>query len=107
MDGGGSSSHGYADASTLPGDAVSYMFRDGEPGNIVSFLYPLGGGQVYYSTIPLDFYLDGENPAAFRNLYAPDIFPLSAAVPEAGTWAAGAGLAGLALAGWVRRRLVL
>lgn len=58
LDGGDFSSHGYALASTLPAGSVIVLTRtSGE--EVVDFYYSLGGGEVYYSTIPLDHYLNG------------------------------------------------
>ena len=64
LDGGNSSSHGYVDGGTLPGGAVAILNRGGADNEIVGFSYPLGEGAVYYSTIPLDYYLagNGDNP---------------------------------------------
>ena len=59
LDQGGSSSHGYVPAASLPGGARAILSIGGNSNQIVSFSYPLGAGFVYYSTIPLDFYLDG------------------------------------------------
>jgi hypothetical protein len=43
----------------------------------VAFSYPLGSGQVYYSTIPLDYYLDGGGAAglnaAMQQIYTPNV----------------------------------
>jgi len=57
LDGVYSSNHGYAVASTLPAGSVIVLTRD-TSSEVVDFYYSLGGGTVYYSTIPLDFYLD-------------------------------------------------
>ena len=59
LDGGNSSSHGYVDAGTLPAGAVAILNRGGAKAEIVDFYYAFGAGRVYYSTIPLDFYLVG------------------------------------------------
>lgn len=69
LDGGTSSSHGYAVEGTLPGSAL-LLFSRGNPSEIVSFAYGFGSGAVYYSSIPLDYYLAGQSPAAFSNIYA-------------------------------------
>lgn len=65
LDGGGSSTHGYATTSTLPGNATCYLIRDGFPDQCVAFSYPYGAGGVFYSTIPLGAYLrtSGSPPA--------------------------------------------
>jgi large repetitive protein len=113
LDGGSSSSHGYADATTLPAGAVAILNRGGAPGEIVDFYYSFGLGWVYYSTIPLDFYLAGAGTdpprGNFTNIYAVNeaAFQASLAgaqvpVPEPAT-AALLGL-GLLLAGSQLRR---
>ncbi|ABA90038.1 autotransporter domain outer membrane protein, putative [Syntrophotalea carbinolica DSM 2380] len=60
LDGGGYSSHGYALASSLPAGSVIVLTRT-DATEVVDFYYSLGGGNVYYSTIPLDHYLSGSN----------------------------------------------
>jgi len=62
LDGGNSSSHGYVLADTLPGAAAAILNRGGAPDEIVGLSYPLGEGAVYYSTIPIDWYLAGNPP---------------------------------------------
>jgi hypothetical protein len=74
LDGGNFSNHGYALLATLPAGAIALLNVDGDATHIVDFFYSFGNGGVYYSTIPLDFYLAGAgtNPPAdtFRNVYA-------------------------------------
>lgn len=70
LDGGNFSAHGYADLASLPGGAVSVL-SNGNPNEIIDFYYGLGSGFVYYSSIPLDFYLGGGGVAAFSTIYAP------------------------------------
>lgn len=60
LDGGSSSSHGYALASSLPAGSVIVLTRT-DATEVVDFYYSLGGGNVYYSTIPLDYYLSGSD----------------------------------------------
>lgn len=106
LDGGNSSSHGFATLGTLPAGAVPVLRVGTFLDRIVDFYYPLGAGDVYYSTMPLDFYLAGQgsNPPAdaFRNIYAVNeaAFQVSLAngVPAPATlalMALGLGLMGL------------
>jgi hypothetical protein len=87
LDGGNSSSHGFAVAGSLPGDSVNILSRTASS-EIVTVCYGFGGGSVTYSTIPLDFYLAGAgaNPPAdnFRNIYAPNVVAYGAAGACAG-----------------------
>jgi hypothetical protein len=76
LDGGNFSDHGFALASTLPAKSkliLSSTTKD----RIVTFCYPVGKGAVIYSTIPLDFYLQGEGPNPPGNnlagIYAPNV----------------------------------
>jgi hypothetical protein len=108
LDGGNFSDHGFATLGSLPAGAVGVLNVGGDTTHIVDFHYSFGAGDVYYSTIPLDFYLggSGNNPPAdaFRNIYAVNeaAFQASlagpAAVPEPGTLllvAVGTGLLAL------------
>jgi hypothetical protein len=76
LDGGNSSSHGFATAGTIPPDGQGVL-STGNPANLVLYSYGFGAGGVVYSTIPLDFYLAGSGPldvsARFRNVYAPNV----------------------------------
>jgi hypothetical protein len=106
LDGGNFSDHGFATIGSLPAGAVSIL-NNGTAGNIVDFYYRSGAGAVYYSSIPLDFYLTGGNDpprTAIINTYAPNelTLQLSLAVPEPTTVVlVSAGLLGL---GFLRRR---
>ncbi|MCZ6795303.1 MAG: hypothetical protein O7J95_16990, partial [Planctomycetota bacterium] len=72
LDGG--ASHGYAVVGTLPPDALAILRRGLESEQVVDFTYLHGNGAIYYSSIPLDAYIrPGNNPAAFREVYAPNV----------------------------------
>lgn len=72
LDGGNFSDHGYSGFATLPAGAIAFL-NNGTTGQEVAFAYKFGSGSVYYSTIPLDFYLGGATPAAFAAIYAPNM----------------------------------
>ena len=77
LDGGLFSSHGFAIDGSLPAGAkliLSTMISS----HIVTFCYGVGKGAVIYSTIPLDFYLQGLDGggavhAGMVNVYAPNV----------------------------------
>lgn len=84
LDGGNSSSHGYVRSANLPSSARSIISVGGQPTNVVAFAYTLGAGGIYYSTIPLDYYLNNANlvgqPSAvlafanvMKNIYTPNV----------------------------------
>jgi PKD repeat protein len=64
------SCHGFALASSLPSDA-QMILSTFNPEHVVTFSYHYGAGKVVYSSIPLDYYLDGNTP--FRWVYAPNV----------------------------------
>jgi len=76
LDGGNFSNHGYALAETLPVGATGILSAGPDPDKVAAFSYGLGSGSVYYSTIPLDFYLEGFGPNPprdeFNTVYAPN-----------------------------------
>jgi hypothetical protein len=77
LDRGTSSSHGFALAGTLPLGATGILSAGPDPNKVAAFSYGLDSGFVYYSTIPLDYYLEGSgtNPPRdqFNMLYAPNV----------------------------------
>lgn len=62
FDGGNLSNHGYVTIGSLPPGATP-LLTTSNPNNIVAFTYPVGAGNVFYSTIPLDFYTGANNAA--------------------------------------------
>ena len=76
LDGGNSSNHGYVLASSLPARS-KLILSSTTPSKIVTLCYPLGKGAVIYSTIPLDFYLQGLGPQPLQSnaatIYAPNV----------------------------------
>lgn len=109
LDGGNRSSHGFVALPSLPAGGVAVLNRGGAPDEIVDFYYPYGDGWVYYSTIPLDFYLAGagNNPPRgdIVNIYAVNEAEFQAelaglSVPEPGVLA----LLGMAAISALRRR---
>src|SRR5262249_14409757 len=71
------SNHGWVLGATLPAGALPILSAGPNPANVVAFSYSLGNGSVYYSTIPLDFYLDGNGPPALnmtmQQIYTPNM----------------------------------
>lgn len=59
LDGGCNSAHGYILATNLPPNSRAILSIGINSNQVVAFSYPLGAGFVYYSTIPLDYYLEG------------------------------------------------
>lgn len=81
LDGGNSSTHGYCTEGTLPAGGVNIL-STGTAANSITMAYPHGSGFVLYSTIPLDFYLEGFGPNPprdnFANIYAPNTIAYAA-----------------------------
>ena len=113
LDNGDASSHGFGFATSLPVGTTVYLVRDGEPNNAVAFQYNYGLGSVYYSTVPLDYYLNhiSSDEGLIANVSTMASGAINAAlgqspaiVPEPSAYAAmaGAGLVGFAL--WRRTR---
>ncbi len=63
LDGGFWSYHGYTLRDTLPGDGSVFLTSE-NPNEVVTMGYTIGSGVVFYSTIPLDFYLSESSPLA-------------------------------------------
>jgi len=72
LDNGTSSSHGFVTTASLPAGGL-VIATTGDTTHGVTVAYGYGAGSVTYSTIPLDYYFAGSNPAAFRDIYAPNI----------------------------------
>ena len=108
LDGGNSSSHGFTASGSIPGSSTA-IFSRSNPSEIVDFRYEFGMGDVYYSTIPLDFYLGGSS--SFASVYAPNVVAYAAelaqsdvsVVPEP-TSLAIFGVAAFGMVGFGRRR---
>jgi subtilisin-like proprotein convertase family protein len=77
LDGGSSSTHGYVLESSLPANSIPILSWAGDTNEVVALSYALGEGFVFYSTIPLDYYLDGSGSDPIRsnlaNIYAPNV----------------------------------
>ena len=58
LDNGNSSTHGWISSTTMPAGGRGILSRT-DPTRLVLYSYPFGQGKVIYSTIPLDFYLNG------------------------------------------------
>ncbi len=88
LDGGNFSSHGFAFSGTLPQNA-ELLLSTGDASHIVAFSYAYGQGHVFYSSIPLDYYLSGSGQEsldqAFQNIYAPNVVAYGADLAELAT----------------------
>lgn len=62
LDGGNYSNHGYVELSSLPAGATP-LLTTGDPSHVVAFTYPFGDGNVFYSTMPLDYYTGANHSA--------------------------------------------
>jgi hypothetical protein len=82
LDGGSSSSHGYALSDSLTATSLLVISRP-NPIEIVTFAYAFDQGMVLYSSIPLDFYLGqsaGSQPGDNLSLiYTPNVLAFAAA----------------------------
>lgn len=83
LDDGSPSAVGYALAGSLP-DGAQLLLSTGDPSQIVAFSYAYGAGHVYYSTIPLEYYLDGNGDPAlntvFQQIFSPNVVAYGASL---------------------------
>jgi hypothetical protein len=79
LDGGNSSSHGFVDQASID-QLFTGIFNNGVAGQLVDFHYEFGAGDVYYSTIPLDFYLSGGSD--FDSVYAPNVLAYAVSLSD-------------------------
>lgn len=66
----------YATRATLPPGAAAFLSTPGNANQVLAFAYGLGAGLVYYSTIPLDYYVDYSSSllsSMMRDVYAPNV----------------------------------
>jgi len=76
LDGGNLSNHGFALGTSLPAGATPILSAGPDSNHVAAFSYPLGSGFVYYSTIPLDFYLtsgSGQPRDNLAKVYTPNV----------------------------------
>jgi hypothetical protein len=59
LDNGCYSNHGYVMAESLPGDVDQVMDADLDPSHVAVVQYAFGNGTTIYSTIPAEFYTNG------------------------------------------------
>ncbi len=101
LDNGSSSNHGWAEK--LPPGATTFLSSGPDAFRAAALSYSHGSGFVFYSSIPLDYYLAGDGPdppqGNFVNIYAPNVLAYMERVPAPGVLAL-LGLGGIA----VRRR---
>jgi hypothetical protein len=88
LDGGNYSNHGFVVGTTLPAGATAILRAGPDSNQVAAFSYSLGGGAVYYSTIPLDWYLDGNGPnppqGNFAQVYTPNMLVYGDSLNPAG-----------------------
>jgi len=77
LDGGNSSDHGWALQSSLPAGSTTFLIAGTDPTHAAAFSYHFCTGFVYYSTIPLDYYLDLQGSTnlndALGKIYLPNV----------------------------------
>ncbi len=83
LDGGNASSHGWTDAKTIPAGSVGILSQTNSQ-HLVTYSYPYQQGSVIYSTIPLDFYLQGNGYGTLNvnmAIYAANVVAYAATLP--------------------------
>jgi len=75
LDGGSGSTHGYAVSSSLLAGTTKILSEGTDTTKISTFYYELDAGGIYWSSIPLDFYLGKTTSLAqaMTNIYAPNV----------------------------------
>lgn len=63
MDGGSSTSHGSASYSTFDLTNELALGTKADSNSVIDFIYKYGAGAVYYSTIPMDYYITSSTSA--------------------------------------------
>lgn len=63
LDGGTSTAHGSADLTTFDLSKELALATKTDTDSVIDFVYKYGEGAVYYSTVPLDFYIGSYNTA--------------------------------------------
>jgi len=80
LDAGTYSHHGWS--TSVPAGTTVFLSAGSDPARAAAFMYALGAGYVYYSSIPLDYYQEGNGPNPprenFVNIYAPNVLAYSA-----------------------------
>ncbi|KPA10063.1 conserved hypothetical protein, secreted [Candidatus Magnetomorum sp. HK-1] len=73
-------SNGFVVSSSLPPQAVTYLISTENSSNVAAFMYQVGMGYIYYSGIPLDYYLmltDTSQPGLdYRTIYTPNLLSM-------------------------------
>jgi Ca2+-binding RTX toxin-like protein len=63
MDGGGATAHGSASYSTFDLTNELALGTKADSNSVIDFIYKYGAGAVYYSTIPMDYYITSSTSA--------------------------------------------
>ncbi len=84
-----STTSGYVQSATLPADSLNILSSDPDVTHVAALSYSLGAGFVYYSGIPLDYYLDNDGPPQlnmnFKMIYTPNVLNYLGRLTEGGT----------------------